>query len=212
MNLRQDENGWWWPAEDRQVSRITPREVLRIPLYMAHVPKDRRVVCIQAGGNSGMFAKALSPFFREVRTFEPDPINYECLRRNIGNSPGIQYRNSALSNDTVPVETFFPAKEVGNFGAIQVRHGGKIPSVLIDNLDLLDGLDLLMLDVEGYEHKALLGAEKTVRMWRPTIAVELKGLGVPYGYPDEDTRELLRSWGYEKVNLIGRDEVWTWPY
>ena len=80
--------------------------------------------------------------------------------------------------------------------------------ITIDSLDVHD-CDFLQLDIEGSEHQAILGAERTIKKTYPIITLELKGLGSRYGYSDEDTIELLASWGYEIVGRVNRDVIFA---
>ena len=73
----------------------------------------------------------------------------------------------------------------------------------------VDNCDFIQLDIEGYEHLALLGAEKTIKKTYPVITLELKGLGSRYGYTDEDTINLLQDWGYEIVGRVNRDVIFA---
>jgi hypothetical protein len=73
----------------------------------------------------------------------------------------------------------------------------------------VDDCDFIELDIEGSEHQAILGAERTIKKTYPVITLELKGLGSRYGYSDEDTIELLASWGYEIVGRVNRDVIFA---
>jgi hypothetical protein len=95
-----------------------------------------------------------------------------------------------------------------NIGAHQLKAGTDVRVIPIDSFNVND-CDFIQLDVEGYEHLALLGAEQTIRKTYPVITLELKGLGTRYGYSDEDTIELLASWGYEIVGRVNRDVIFA---
>lgn len=58
-------------------------------------------------------------------------------------------------------------------------------------------VDVMKFDVEGAEVHAILGAEKTIRYFRPRIMVEnhlFKRQSI-----EHEVRELLVSWGYKEV-------------
>lgn len=70
-------------------------------------------------------------------------------------------------------------------------------------------MDFIQLDVEGFEHFAILGALETIERSSPLICLELKGIGKRYGHPDEDTIALLESIGYTIQARIHRDIVFV---
>jgi FkbM family methyltransferase len=73
-----------------------------------------------------------------------------------------------------------------------------IPMLCVDDLNLKH-CDLIMLDTEGFEYQALLGAENTIDKYRPLISVE-------------DTNEaidnLLAPYGYSKITTVYRDTIY----
>jgi Methyltransferase FkbM domain len=63
--------------------------------------------------------------------------------------------------------------------------------------------------VEGYELKALRGAEKTITQHSPVIVLELKRLGERYGDSDSDTIAWLAARGYRIAAHAHRDVIFT---
>lgn len=197
-------DGWHVPADDKRAFGAIMVEAGMIP----HVARkcNKRRTCLQAGGNIGLFASVLARFFQTVHTFELDPDNFAALKLNVGEVENIITRNAALTDfhGTVGVDRIKP----NNIGAHQVKRDGDIPTVMIDDLGLED-LDLLWLDIEGSEHSALLGATKTLHECEPIVVLELKGLGLRYGYSDEQTFDLMDSLGYKVTEKIGRDYIFV---
>ncbi len=199
-------NNYYWPDADEKTALAVMREVQRVPAYLKHVSRFR--TCIQAGGNVGVYAQWLARSFQTVITVEPDPANWECLLRNVTASNVIAH-HAALGEQSEFVETFRPASEATNFGATMVRPSEQgVPTRIIDAMQL-GSLDFLLLDVEGYELPALRGAMQTIDRCRPVIAVEMKGLGVQFGYTDTELRRWVESQGYHIADKIGRDIIFT---
>ena len=95
-----------------------------------------------------------------------------------------------------------------NAGAHQIKEGAEFDVLPIDSLGVTD-CDLLQLDVEGYEHLAILGALATIEASWPVITLELKGHGERYGYTDNDTINLLADMGYKIADRVNRDVIFT---
>lgn len=199
--------GYHWPDNDVRTPPIVMEEIKRLPRYLAHV--SRRRTCLQAGGNVGVYANALAAEFEQVVTVEPDPENWQCLQHNL--LPGVQSHHACLGAMYTPAGwgTYRPERETTNYGATCVRSTteGGVPMFTIDSWQFQD-LDFLMLDIEGYEQPALEGAVQTLARCRPVIAVELKGLGAPHGWPDAMTHDWLRAHGYQQAVTIGRDYIY----
>lgn len=194
-------DGWQVPEVDRECFDVVIREVNDIQQILPYCKNKRS--CIQAGGNVGIWPVNLSSHFKTVHTFEPDTINYEALVQNLklGSNKIIPY-NAALGAEKGRGSIFH--FQEGNIGAHQVVIGDGFDILTIDSLGLND-VDLIQLDIEGYEHFALLGALETINKCSPAICVELKGLGDKHGFTDGITIELLNRLGYQKVAKFHRD-------
>jgi len=167
---------WIFPASDtRSCKSFTHGPVdldTAIPMLLPHL-KGRRT-CIQAGGCLGIWPLRLSQLFERVITFEPEPTNYYCLKMNTAHLNNVETHNAALGQ--MPGGSVHMAlTDIGNSGAHYALPGGDIPVVCIDDLGL-DDVDLIYLDVEGYESQALRGATKTIKRCNPVIGVEDKRL------------------------------------
>ena len=91
--------------------------------------------------------------------------------------------------------------------------GENIETITIDSLDL-DGCDFIKIDVEGFEPLVLLGAEETIRKYKPVILFEKNFKKVSdevlaeFGVTPEQNNsfDLLNKFGYSNIQLIG-DEI-----
>lgn len=196
---------------------------------LANLPKGRRRVAFQAGGNIGLWPKRMSSVFTRVITCEPDAISRECLRANtpkhvevhgvaLGDAPGFcnVKRSSTGSHRIVdiaaePVAPEWVEATVDKPWAMRVVEG--VPIRTIDSFRL-PVLDFLQLDIEGYEWHALTGARETIARCRPAlIQVELRQHTTKYEKSPELVRELLSAHGYREVSRQrGQDYVFApWP-
>lgn len=169
-------DGFWFPATDRHGAEAALREVADTIAAIRHVRSFN--VCVQAGGNCGVFPAFLATKFEQVWTFEPDLENYHCLIKNVPHNvihfmAGLGNKCSQMSLDRVP----------GNCGAHQTVMivDGRIPMMTIDELQL-DHCDMIQLDIEGFEPLAIDGAKETIAEFRPVLMLEDKDMSRRYGY------------------------------
>jgi FkbM family methyltransferase len=201
------ERGLLWPAYDERCAAVTFAETEgALPQILAHVP-ERRVV-VQAGGNCGPLVRQLAPVFGSVYTFEPDPLNFVALTVNTAEHRNVHRYQAALGSGRGTIglaqgDARFPA----NCGALYASGAGSIPTLTIDDLGL-QVCDLILLDIEGAEARALAGAAWTVEAFRPVVVIEAKGLGARFFDEEPDTAERwLLERGYKRAAKIKADLI-----
>ena len=190
-------HGYYWPARDRDCRAVVFDSV--VDLEPALALTEGRAVALQAGGNCGVWPAYLAREFDQVFTFEPDTDNYACLRQNVPEN--VTHGRAALGAEPGFVGM---TKFGNNIGAHYISGPGDIPVLTIDGLNL-PALDLLCLDVEGYELKALQGAARTIGQFCPVIQFEDKGLSDKYGTPQGAAVTWLEAMGYRVAERIKRD-------
>jgi FkbM family methyltransferase len=206
------EKNFWWPDSDEKCHKVVYMEVGDLKHALRHLPPTRRRVCVQAGGNVGIWPLQLARYFEHVITFEPDYENFECLVKNTEGHHNIVKIQAALSNTAVPIKMVEPETEKNNCGALQMIPTTKsygIPSLCLDSLCLHD-VDFLCLDIEGAEWLAISGAWQTIRRSLPVIMIEDKGLGKEYGVLENQIATYMQdSLRYVVGDTIhgGRDQI-----
>lgn len=192
-------NGLWWPDDVGDRWRHSLRHVQSLEYILQRCRRKR--TAIQAGGNVGIWPRRMYlAGFQRVITFEPDAISRACLEKNV--PPGVSVRHEALGS--APGRCAIARKSLGSH---RVVDGDDVDVVTVDSLDLRD-VDLLQLDLEGYELHALRGAQLTLDRCRPMVQVELAGFTAKYGASDVDVFDLLRRRGYRiAAQQIGSDYV-----
>jgi len=204
------DHGWDWRRfrGSELALKFGRRDLDSVAQVLAIVPG--RTAAVQAGGNLGVFPKALARVFETVYTFEPAP---DCFAALMANAPekNIVKLQAALG-DTARLVNVSRERRDGkphpHEGITHVRGVGVLPMVRLDDL-CLPVVDLLYLDLEGYELFALWGAVETVGRCRPVIAVEInKGIGF-YGHTPADVRQWIVDRGYRPVFTTRADEVFV---
>ena len=196
---------FYWPDSDNDCHNAVLGEVYKIDLLDKYLKEKR--VCVQAGGNVGVFPRRLSSDFGAVYTFEPDPENFSCLARNCPESNIIKFQAALGSNhEHVRVGVSRPDLK-NNCGAYQVVGTGITPTMMIDDLEL-PACDLIYLDIEGYELFALQGGYETIKKFKPVIVVENKQLPLMYDVTTEQVTDFLISeFDYEIKERVMRDVI-----
>ena len=137
--------------------------------------------------------------FQTVYTFEPDPVLFQCLTRNI-DYPNVVKIQACLGNERKLVGTKNDAAPSCGGTHIDERNG-IIPTIFIDDLNL-PRCDLIHLDIEGYEFNALRGGLKTIERCKPIIVLEYFEQWLSrFRTNIEEIESLLRSIGYSHVGL-----------
>jgi len=189
-------------------------------------------IAVDAGGNDGGYAHTLIENGFVTHVFEPVPAMYRkiCDRFSNGDKP-VYINQMGLSDkrETIEGVTVLEAWSIGKIG-----DGGLIQSPNQDvqeiftmhtiTLDEYLGdtrIGLLKLDVDGYEHKVLKGAEKTLRRDKPPILCEFNCyLHKMFGKDEPEAMvNFIFSLGYEVWSCDGVNcfKAWAeiepqWPY
>ena len=195
------QHGLYWPDDVGTKWRHSLKHVGSLEWSLAACRQHRTAV--QAGGNIGIWPRRMSEVFDRVYTFEPEPISRACLERNV-------YKNVTVSACALGAMDGACSIERLSLGSHRVIDGTDVPVTTIDALNLTD-VDLIQLDVEGYEWHALMGATATIIRCHPLIQVELRDFTRHYGHTDHSVRKLLTSLGYHLViEQPGNDFVFRW--
>lgn len=127
---------------------------------------------VDVGANIGYFALL---FYRHVGPqgriicFEPEPANVEELKRN-------QRRNGLENVEVVEVAVGAQKTKVafakGKNGKVKKSGSLTVPQVTIDD-QISEPVDMIKIDVEGYEGAVLEGAERTISSYHPSLLVEI---------------------------------------
>lgn len=162
------------------------RNLLRKQKWEPHVVKfassylkDDSVV-IDVGANFGhhtLFFSKMVPNGKVI-AFEPQLENFELLKTNISMNEArnidARYQAVGAENKKVKVPRI-NTSVLSNMGDITVESsdGREVECITLDSLGL-DRVDLIKIDVQGYELYTLLGAEEMLTTLKPTMIIELE--------------------------------------
>jgi FkbM family methyltransferase len=117
------------------------------------------------GATSEAFSK-VCPKFVAINIFEPDPTNYEVVKKRFNNDSRIRCHQFGLGETEGTV--FFTSS--GSTSAINPH--GEIAARIrtLDSFDL-DELTFLKMDIEGAEIPAIVGATESIQRHHPRLAI-----------------------------------------
>jgi FkbM family methyltransferase len=164
-----------------------------LPIILKHIKDGDYVVDAGAfiGDHTIAYLNAVRSAGGRVYAFEPNPSAFECLTVNCKDAYCFR---SGLGDK----EEFISIKQSENVGASHLTNdeSGSISVVTLDSYNL-DRLDFFKIDVEGYEMKALKGAEQTISKYKPKMWIEInRGALEKQNTKPEDIFSFLISRGY----------------
>ena len=199
---------WQWPAEDTKCRKVIFDWAVDVDKVLRHT--DGRRMCVQAGGNMGVWPWLLAKKFARVYTFEADPRMFDFLVENLRGVENVQAYPVALFSRPGRCAIGQEPHEVTNLGAQFIKPDSREPGATdmatIDSFGF-DQCDLIYLDIEGAELDALKGAKDTIAQCKPLIVVEDKGLSRRFGTAQGAIEAWLKQFGYKPVARYHRDTV-----
>lgn len=156
--------------------------------------------------------------------FEPDPENYEVCRFNVELN---DFRNAILLPKGLGTKHARLSMEVrtpGNRGGNRIATGPAVSSVMVDiePLDEVNAIvswghvDLIKIDVEGYELHVLSGARRLLTTHKPKLFIEVDDNNLrDHGHSARELMRFLQDHGYHDIRhaetnaFVGPDEDFT---
>ncbi len=174
---------------------------------------------LDIGANIGYYSLLLSRLVGArglVIAVEPHPENSHLLELNLrlNGVNNVRVMSVAVSDKVGTAEMF--VAEGSNWHSLHPteRTGQKtilVPTVTIDMIasQFERPIDLIRMDIEGWETKALQGAEETLRRDRPSLVIEVHP---PYMQQGGIRQFLtwLKSFGYDRGFFVFRGDDFPW--
>lgn len=167
----------------------------------------RKDVFVDVGANVGFFTLLAShlvgPYGR-VYAFEPNARVFNFLQGNLSLNRiiNVTAMNVALGNENTTGYLHIPKKKDDHSCVSLDRSGVSIPIRRLDDMSIEEkSVDLLKLDVEGYEKYVLEGAKDTLKKVRCIFFEALTLNTVRYGYTIPVLIETLTKLGFKIYGL-----------
>lgn len=160
---------------------------------------------VDIGANVGLWSRLMVMDFGQVTAIEPVAAHRDCFDLNVS---GARMLPVAVGDKAGMLHIEVSPEHM--MSAFVADQGEAVAVVTLDSLELWP-VDLIKIDIEGYEYQCLVGGEQTIRAWRPVVILEQKpGHAERYGRGQWDAVELLKSWGMKEARVINGDHVMVW--
>ena len=173
-------------------AKLPPKELLYVPDMISGIPELAMInfirclaghgrTCVDVGAHIGFYTIRLAPRFDRVLAFEPSRFQHQWLSRNVelNGYRNVEIAHAALGDERGSATLHVLSYEGGlNSLAPEVASQYQaidqytVPVEVLDDRGLTD-VDLMKIDVEGYELPVLRGAAKTIAASRPLILIEV---------------------------------------
>lgn len=146
-------------------------------------------VCFDVGANIGLYTLIAAHCVGttgQVHAFEPDPQNHQWLTLNAQRNHLAQVTIHKHAVGATPsTATLFQDTRTSRTSSLMETHQPNTsqhitrPQLTVEVLPLdhytpqISRLDLLKIDVEGFEHQVLLGAQELLQTFSPYLVIEM---------------------------------------
>jgi FkbM family methyltransferase len=174
-------------------------------LLYRYVWRQQLRTAIDIGAWKGPWTTWWSSKVKTIEAFEPNPDIFPNLKQNTNKLKNCTIHNTALGDTTGKVSMQYET----HTGTCHVKdYNGSINLRTLDSYNFQD-VDIIKIDVEGFEVPVLNGAKQTILSQHPWIQIEANHTGERYGRSKVDIFNLLLSWGMKRVIKKWPDQVWT---
>lgn len=202
-------NGLWVPANDVHIEQwrsgepFTQNKCLNSFISWCESQHKKFRTVLDIGAWCGTWSIAMSPYCKRIHAFEPDSTHFVCLSKNVGPHVHIDPKMIAVgdNNDMVSLtnDDFTQAKRIEGSGNIRLH--------TIDSFNFAD-VDLIKIDVEGYEMRVLKGAENTLKRCQ-FLMIELNNNSKKYQSSNIEIEQYLEQMGFRTLINIWPDKVFV---
>lgn len=168
-----------------------------IDLMNLYINEGETVIDVGANiGTWSLYASKLVGSKGQILCFEPHPLHFNILERNIklNNFKNLSVYNVGLSNE---VSNLYFSNNLDTMNHILLEKSADSIVINVNKLDDytfdLNKIDLLKIDIEGYELFCLQGGINTLKKTRKIIFESSSSLTSKFGYSNSEVIKLLST-------------------
>lgn len=165
-----------------------------LELFRKYIPVGGTVLDIGAclGDHTWDYAHFVGPTGCVI-AFEPNPVAYECCKYNMRPFNHVAVHNWAVGNKHGKVSI----QQDNNLGASILKPGEDIMIFPLDDILVLERLDFIKIDAEGWESEILDGAKGLIQKFRPVMLIEInRHVLQGRGMDADKVAQQIRDMGY----------------
>ena len=203
-------NNFWIPSNDEQIEKwrkeghphMQDRCLNRL-LTHCKVRNIKFKTILDIGAWCGTWSLAMQKYAENIFCYEPNKTHFACLEKNLAPFSNISLYNCAIGNEEGFVKL---TEETATQNTRVIQEKGDTKICTIDSLNL-DDVDLIKIDVEGFEMEVLKGAKETIKNVQ-YIMVELNNNTKRYGSSNLEIEKYLPKLGFRTLIKIWPDVVY----
>lgn len=180
---------------------------------------DKNKEAVDVGVYRGVYTYKLSKEFKHVHAFEPNPLIYPFLEKNLTKIvKNMTLKNLALSDSNGDVNLRIPSRsksifktnyeEIYQLGCATIHQENKIDNknsfrvkkIKLDDLLEDKNISFIKIDVEGHEREVITGSKKIIRKNKPVLLVEIEERH--NNFLTLDTIEFIKNFGYNSYFVV----------
>jgi len=220
MNIEKI-NDLWLPSDDAQIEQWREKGAPHMQDKCLKAFKEycesqnkkfKRVLDI--GAWCGTWSIAMEKHIMAIDAFEPNKTHFACLEKNVARySDRIKANRVAIGDKDCLISL---TEETATQNTRIKNEEGEIPMHTVDHFNHTD-VELIKIDVEGYEMRVLEGAKKTITFNDENqsnvqyIMVELNHNTEKYGSSSFEVKKYITSLGFKVLINIWPDIVYYRP-
>jgi len=151
-----------------------------------------------------------------VLGFEPNRLTYDRCVENIelNRLENIEILNNGLGDkqEVLFIDEPYKNNSGGNF-LTSSRNGNAVQVLTLDNVvkeKSITNIDLIKIDVEGFELNVLKGAEQTIKKHKPLLFIELINSNLIRNQTSaSEVVAFIDSLGYQIINVLDGSVIYT---
>ena len=206
-------NNFWVPSEDGQIEQwrstgapfMQDRCLNNFVEYCDSQSKTFNRV-LDIGAWCGTWSYAMQKFCKNITAFEPNKIHFACLEKNMGPFNHVACNRFAIGDKICNVSL---TQESATQNTRIEKESGDVEMFTIDYWNYND-VDMIKIDVEGYEMRVLEGAKKTLTIndenqsYVKFLMIELNNNTRKYGSSNLEIEKYIKNLGFKIL-------IKTWP-
>ena len=175
--------------------------------------KNSKRDAVDVGVYRGIYTYKLSQEFKHVYSFEPNPLIYPYLKKNLTKIiKNMSLQNLAISDNNGEINLKIPSRRKSIFktnyeelyklgcatihkqNKIQNYNSFKVKKIKLDDILKNKDISFIKIDVEGHEKEVINGSKNIIINNRPALLVEIEERHS--NHPVNETIKFINNLGY----------------